>query len=451
MRDDPALCTLLLMCLVACTPEKPVPHDTSTIEPDTGTGDTEDTEREDTGPLIPETAYWNVWDNAAYDISVGAVDSEGGMGILVKYDAALLLTGPFEGGDVREVASTSWDHGTQGLHFGHHVLLGIDLTRRGGPAAILGAPCQERPWMIFQSPFDRAIDGDAAAASVQTPRTPDYVSILSADMNGDGRPDILTNSAIALGPFKGTVPESDLHATFSTAAEVRGLAVGDPDGDGWSNPLLFLYQDSIYMLDGNLPSGPMDPTLVAVVSWEAPSTFEIDSGHDLTGDGLDDVVDAGEKTDISPHKGYAYVIADLTGGPVEEAAGFRFIAERGSGVVSLASADFDGDGQDDLAIGQSVLHVLVFPGPLLDGVWSEKDAAVDIYHPEWSTDESPDGSSEADLRHTFGHPLAAGDLDADGRADLVIADMYDQPDYSDFATVTSDNWRLLYIVWGGGI
>lgn len=97
------------------------------------------------------------------------------------------------------------------------------------------------------------------------------------------------------------------------------------------------------------------------------------------------------------------------------------VGEEGDGFgEALATADFDGDGHDDLAIG--------VPGEDLGSASDAGAAQVLIGTPDGLTSwgnqlwhqNSPNVTGAAQSGDRFGRALAAGDFDGDGRADLAV-------------------------------
>jgi hypothetical protein len=151
---------------------------------------------------------------------------------------------------------------------------------------------------------------------------------------------------------------------------------------------------------------------------------------DLNGDGYDDLAVGipGETVNSGAHAGAVYVLYGSSGGL--SSAGDQLWHQASADVIgvvedgdifgsSVTIGDFDGDGDDDLAIG--------VPLEVVDGVTGA--GAVNVLYGTanglraagnqiWSQ-ASPgvDGALEADA---FGLSLAAGDFNGDGRDDLAI-------------------------------
>lgn len=141
----------------------------------------------------------------------------------------------------------------------------------------------------------------------------------------------------------------------------------------------------------------------------------VSPGCDVDGDGRGDVFVGAPFFD--GRRGRAYVITDEVGGPLAEVAHTIVTTDEPSDWLGYdgALADLDGDGACDLIVGvprdiysgmDRPGRVLVFYGPLPGGTLDASEA-----------DHIWMGSEEADA---FGIALAAGDVDADGRDDLLV-------------------------------
>jgi len=198
-----------------------------------------------------------------------------------------------------------------------------------------------------------------------------------------------------------------------------GMHGADVDGDG-ANDLLAGADNAgdgagaVYVFPGPLPPGEMD-TSAATASWEGEQPGDwlgnLLTSADLDGDGLEEVVGAAHGWPANDRFGRVYVLrADApkladAGAVIDGDSAWQHL---GGG---LTSADLDGDGQDDQAVGSPAYYTiypgraLVFFGPL-QGSLSSADADLSF------VGEAPgDGA---------GWALSAGDVDGDGAPDLVI-------------------------------
>ncbi len=440
------------------------PADTSTIsepvvlDPDWQLGD---------GPrYVGDEAF----DQASYSITVGKIDADGTRGILVGtphnaedysspppgpypwHDGAFLLKAPFEGGVIPDVAAATFEGYTDGVARGVGGSVGLvgDVTGDGQPdVAVAGAFPDRHLLAVFSGPHNGSrAHGEADATFWYDAVGGVAATVPCGDINADGVDDLLLNGGSAersgalvlFGPLVGDHlfdDEWDILVGAPTEGAGEPLAAWDQNGDG-SKDLVMGATDydsargRVYLIE--VPASGSFDLHDADAIWEG----EAEGGHagmslasgDLNGDGGADLFIGAPL--LNDRTGRAYVALDATGGALEDAP-LTFEPQHDGDWMgySAAIADYDGDGQDDLAVGaprdiysgfDRPGRVIVFRGPLAPGNYTE-----DLADAIWMGSDVPD---------SFGARLLADDLDADGRADLVVGAPWDQETGVDAGAVT---------------
>ncbi len=254
---------------------------------------------------------------------------------------------------------------------------------------------------------------------------------LAGDVNGDGYPDVVVSygNRAAVSAFYGTstgLPATPSWTFASTNADTVFLNVrpaGDVNGDGYSDvvvgepswdngqsnegrALVFLGSASGL---GSAPAWAIEPDFIGVAFGGS-----VAGAGDVNGDGYGDVLvraggfTVGSWTNAGVVFLYLGSAAGLSTSPAWQASGTQ--TNESYGVVR-GVGDVNGDGYADFAVG----------APSWDNAWTDA-GRVDVYlgGPN-GPPASPSWTAEGDQASAyFGFASAAGDVNADGFADVVI-------------------------------
>ena len=267
----------------------------------------------------------------------------------------------------------------------------------------------QAPFMPTFAGNGTAISSSTFATSFNLPTTNGPYRVVIADLDGDGRPDLVVDEYYAgtvsiyqsLGTT-GLLSASSFAApiVFSVASNSApfGLTVADVNGDGKLDLLICDGNNNQIAVFQNLSAGG----LLTTSSFAAPVYFAVGAEPsaakvcDMDGDGHPDIVSVnnlGETVSILRNKGAGGVITMNSFAPRVD------LATAGNG-QGLAVGDLDGDSKPEMVVGDNSGVVSIFQNQCTPGNISFA-ARVDL----------PAQSGIADV--------AISDLDGDGKPELI--------------------------------
>ncbi len=303
---------------------------------------------------------------------------------------------------------------------------------------------------IGLSDADARIRGSTSLTSVGC------VVSAAGDLNGDGFADVAVSACIADGD--GTVGGTDSGEVYIVNGPIVGYVdvinanarligeasyvyagsalapAGDVNGDGYDDLLVgvsrlsngAVYGGGAYLLYGPL-EGTLDLGESPVRLWGdevgALAGRGVAAGGDLNGDGYADLLLGAPGTDaLATDGGSVHLVSGpLSGEVLLSSASTRIDGELAYGAFGssvVAAGDVDGDGEGDLLVGSPGKYVsggapgsaFWFRGPFLTDL-TTADAAAEL-----QGEATWDGA---------GYSVAApGDVDGDGRADLLVGALW---------------------------
>lgn len=270
----------------------------------------------------------------------------------------------------------------------------------------------------------------AARQSFSTPPTPPNrnapVCVVMADVNGDGRPDIVAsnedsnNVSVLLNTTTPGASTASFAAqqSFATGSAAAAVAVADVNGDGKPDLVVANSSDNdvSVLLNTTAPGASMP-------SFAAQQTFAVGSfplkvaAADVNGDGKPDVIVMNEdSSDVS-------VLLNTT---VPGASAPSFAAQQtfaaGSVPVAMTAADVNGDGKPDVVFANDVFGN-PFIGVLLN------TTAPGANTPSFT-------AAQTFAAGSFPSSMTSVDLNGDGKPDLAVTNTIDG-DVSAFMNTTS--------------
>lgn len=257
-----------------------------------------------------------------------------------------------------------------------------------------------------------ALSGCGGVASFDTPFTM-YTSIVSADLNGDGRVDIAMSSSYLSGPpphpghavvlLQNPAPADGFSPSvrYDTGNDPDFLLVGDIDGDGRSD-IAVTTNAGVYTLIQNGSSPGLFLPAVGYTAGSQPTSIAVGG---LNGDGRPDLAVA----NYGSPDGFIKASASILLQDPTDPGKFRSATDYSTGFrsSSIAIGDLDGDGMMDLAVANPV--------------YSGSKGSISILLQDT-------GNAGAFLPAAnypgISRPLsvAIADLNGDGNADIAVAD-----------------------------
>jgi hypothetical protein len=244
----------------------------------------------------------------------------------------------------------------------------------------------------------------ASQATFATGSVPQSVAV--ADFNGDGRRDLVvadTASGTLLVLLNTTAPGATTPSfgpqqTFATGSGAFSVAAADVNGDG--RPDLIDVSDTVSVLLNTTAPGATTVTFAPPVTFTTGNTPTSVAVADFNGDGSPDLVVANEVSET-----VSVLLNTTAAGATTPSFAAQETFFTGSSPISVAVADFNGDGKPDLVVANfesgtvSVLLDTTVPG-----------ATTPSFAPQ-----------QTFATGGFPESVAVADFNGDGKRDLVVA------------------------------
>jgi hypothetical protein len=259
------------------------------------------------------------------------------------------------------------------------------------------------------------LNSNSFAARIDLPGGNVMRGLVVQDLNGDDLPDIVTanygDNTISIFQNLSTAGNIAFgpRINFATDSGPGGLAVGDLDGDGNPDLVVANWSSSTLSMFRNLGTGGTITTNSFAPKVNIPTLatpFPIAIG-DLDGDGKLDLVVGGNKNSSAVS---VYRNTSSVGTITSNSFAAPVTFAVSGWVNSIALADLDGDGRLDISlVSQSSNVFSIFKNVSQPGSFTTASLAARV---NYSAGNNPNG-------------IAIGDLDGDGRPDAVFGNFYD--------------------------
>lgn len=307
-------------------------------------------------------------------------------------------------------------------------IAGTDYTAAAGriviPAAgtsatipvTLGADTGSGPSLAFQLRLDGAVGigpvpGFAAQQLFATGSSP--ASVTSADVNGDGRADLIVanygDSSISV--FLNTTAPGAATPSFSAqppfacvaGANPYSVATADINGDGKPDLVVANFSDTVSVLLNTTVPGAATSSFASQQPFTTGTNSTSVAAADVNGDGKPDLIVANilENT-------VSVLLNTTTAGAATPGFATQQAFATDAGPASVTTADVNGDGKPDLIVANIYDTVSV----LLNATPAGAATAVFATQQPFPAGRTPNS-------------VAAADVNGDGRPDLVVANFDD--------------------------
>ena len=252
-------------------------------------------------------------------------------------------------------------------------------------------------------------DANSFAAQQTFATGSDPFSVTAADVNGDGKPDLIvangTGNTVSVllnttSPGAAT-PSFAAQQTFATGSDPFSVTAADVNGDGKPDLIVANQSDNtVSVLLNTTAPGAATPSFAAQQTFATGSGPVSVTAADVNGDGKPDLIVANENDNT---------VSVLLNTTAPGAATPSFAAQQtfatGSVPASVTAADVNGDGKPDLIVaneGDNTVSVLLnttAPGATTPSFAAQQTFAT--------------GSGPASV--------TAADVNGDGKPDLIVA------------------------------